>query len=64
MNLTVNVGYAGGSGLNGLIIVDWITLHYNEGSITTKLTNPIEIKGPVKVTIPITKTLSKRLIQK
>lgn len=51
--LSLNVTYGGGVGLTELLIIDAVTLHYDGQTVTNQLSNPVEVRGPTRVTIPI-----------
>lgn len=51
--LAMNVTYAGGSGLMEQISINEITVLYDQGKVTNKLVNAVDIRGPIHVVIPI-----------
>ena len=51
--LEIDSFYTGSIGLNQLIVIDKVTLYYENVQITNSLTNPVEISGVGKVVIPI-----------
>lgn len=53
-SLTITVSYGGGLGLNGLFVIDALTLHYDGETVTNHLQTPLEIKGAAKIIFPVT----------
>ena len=51
--LAVNVTYGGANGLNEHISINEVTILYAPGKVTTKLVNPVEIRGNTHVVLPI-----------
>ena len=51
--LEIDSFYAGVLGLNQLVVIDKITLYYDNKKVTASLTNPVEILGVNRVVIPI-----------
>lgn len=51
--LEIDVFYAGGVGLNQLVVIDKVTLYYDNAQVTSTLSNPVQISGVTKVVIPI-----------
>lgn len=51
--LSVNVTYAGGNALNEHISINEVTVLYDQGKVTNKLVNAVEIRGSLHVVIPI-----------
>jgi hypothetical protein len=51
--LALNVTYGGAPGLNETMYIDVLTLYFDGHASTTVLENSIEIKGPLKIVIPI-----------
>ena len=51
--LKIDVNYGGGAFLTDLMTIDEVTVNYDGISVTNKLVNPIEIKGPKEIVIPI-----------
>ena len=51
--LEIDIFYTGGVGLNQLMVIDKVTLYYDDIQVTNTLTNPIQISGGNKIVIPI-----------
>lgn len=51
--LEIDVFYTGGVGLNQLVVIDKVTLYYDNVQVTSTLSNPVQISGVSKVVVPI-----------
>jgi hypothetical protein len=55
--LEIDTSYTGGLGLNQLLVIEKVTLYYDDVQVTNEFVNPIEISGPSKISIPIAEEL-------
>ncbi len=55
--LEIDVSYTGGLLLTQKIIIDRVTVYFEDEAISTKLTTPLEILGPRSTTIPLVSNL-------
>lgn len=51
--LEIDSFYAGGVGLNQLILLDKVTIYYESNKVIKALPNPVEISGVNKIIIPL-----------
>ena len=51
--LRVDTSYAGGILLNELIIISGVSVYYDGTAVTNEFVNPIQIKGPGEIVVPI-----------
>ena len=51
--LRIDTSYAGGILLDELIIISGVSVYYDGTAVTNEFVNPIQIKGPGEIVVPI-----------
>ena len=51
--LAIDVSYAGGIRLNDNIVINEVTVFYDGIKVHNSLVNPVEVKGPTSIVIPL-----------
>ena len=59
--LRIDTSYAGGILLDELIVISGVSVYYDGTAVTNEFVNPVQIKGPGEIVVPINDPASKNI---